>query len=80
MDLFQYDFSDVSLACQSFVVMSTSNNELITHLILITDVFLISILGDNILLNVNGLVQEFKTVIILIFFQVNASQVIHATT
>jgi hypothetical protein len=60
--------------------MSACNDELITHLIFVTDVFLVSVLGDDILLNMNGLVQEFDTVFILIFFQVNASKIIHATS
>jgi len=77
IDLLLDHLMDVPLATQGFVVISACEDELVTHLVFLVDVCLHLVLVHDRFLDVQRLLLELQAVLKLVFFKVNAPQVVH---
>ena len=69
---------NVTLAAQTSVVVTASQDELRRHLVFVTSVVFYPFSLNIVHLNLNSLAQEFERIVILVFFEVNAAKIIHA--
>lgn len=72
-------FFQILKAAQCLIVISTSEDKFDRLLVLLADFSRILLVFDNVDLNCDSLVERLNTVIKLVFLDVNAAQIIHAS-